>query len=197
MRTYLLGAAVAAALAVGVPGSASAAPAPASEAAAQHLHGFAQLALGSPALSPDYQITLRMDANGHGSDAHGHATMQHVFYDHGAWIGTVRVEVSVDCLTETDAGAGTDAGATTVVTGTAARISYTTPPGVPPLQQPPRDWHPEAAFSFYRDGDGHLRVGWSGKPVSPTASPVATRCQAPHTGPDLYLAQGGFQLTGA
>jgi hypothetical protein len=97
--------------------------------------------------------------------------------------------VDVDCLTESDA--------TTIVTGTAARISYITPPNAPAQQQEPRDWHPEVGFSFHQDADGHQRVGWSGKPLHPWSPPVAYKCQAPHVGPDLYLAQGGFRLAGA
>jgi hypothetical protein len=187
MRTYLVAAALATAAAVGIPGSASAAPAHTPAPTAQHLHGFAQLALGSPTLSPEnYRLTLRMDAHADHGDDWGHATIQHAFYDHGTWIGTVRVEVSVDCLTES--------GATTIVTGTAAKMTYITPPNAPAQKQPPRDWHPEVGFSFSTDADGHRRVGWSGKPETPTSPPVATKCQAPHAGPDLYLAQGGFQL---
>jgi hypothetical protein len=187
MRTYLVAAALATAAAVGVPGSASAASAP--ESGAQHLHGFAQLALG-PTISPDWRLTLRMDAHSDRGVDWGHATIQHAFYDHGTWTGTVRVEVDVDCLTET----GTGADATTIVTGTAARTVITTPPGAPTQPKPPRDWHPEVAFSFSTDVDGHRRVGWSGRPSSPTAPPVVARCQAPHTGPNLYLAKGGIEL---
>ncbi len=198
-RSSLLSIALVIAATVAVPTAASAAtpaaptsPVRMSGTTLDSLRGWARLDDHSPVPNPDETLTLRVDAHTDDpGEGRGHATIQHVFRTDGRWVGTVRVEVDVDCLTETEGGS------TAIVTGTASSITVTTPQDGSQGSPFPSSWHPEVGFSFYRDGAGHRRVGWSGVPKGgPSGSPVATRCQTPSgTGPSLYLVQGGFHLS--
>ncbi|MFD8415971.1 hypothetical protein ACFV2Q_30160 [Streptomyces sp. NPDC059650] len=201
MRRLLTGITLATAVVVAVPAAAASA-APASAArdsgvrASASLRGWAQLDTHGPVADPNETLTMSVDAHvvsrpgdpqADPAKSWGHATVTHAFRENGKWKGTVRVEVSVDCLTLKG---GSDA----VLTGTAESVTYTVPPGG---TRPhfPENWHPEVAFGFHRDDEGRRRIAWSGIPENQEVPPVATRCTTPAgNAPDLYLVRGGFTL---
>ncbi|MGK4580187.1 hypothetical protein [Kitasatospora sp. HPMI-4] len=192
MRRLLLAVAIVTAVSAAAAPAASAAPKPEHGRHAS-LRGWARLEPNSTVPSKTEMLTLKVDAhagNRPGVDpapATGHATIQHVFLNaDGSWQGTVRAEVSVDCLVT--------GGPSSVVTGVVDSLSFTVPPGQPELPQPASTWHPETAFSFYTDGNGHNRVGWAiPKYDDPTAPPAATRCVTPAArDSDFYVVNGGF-----
>ncbi|MFE6865308.1 hypothetical protein ACFVFS_01990 [Kitasatospora sp. NPDC057692] len=182
MRKHLPAvAALASTLALAAPTVAAAAPAPASA----RLHGWAELAPLGRVPDPTQLLTLGVAARG----GRGHATIQHVFDRGTDRQFTVRVEVRVDCLTET---AGT-----VVLTGTADSTTFTTGPALDPVPPLPGTWHPEVAFTFRPDGGDGFRIAWSGIPRAVDGPPVATACQAPaDPGPELGTVRGRFTHRG-
>ncbi|MCX4745787.1 hypothetical protein OG455_09665 [Kitasatospora sp. NBC_01287] len=163
--------------------AASAAPLPAPDATGRmSLRGWALLNEHGPGPNPGERLTARVDARTTDGRTRGHATVTHVFDNEGS----VRVEISVDCLTAD--------GSATVVTGSVDSATFTVPAGRPPLPPEPSTWHPEAALTFYpADANGERRVGWSiASTADPAVPPSVTKC-AP-TAPDLWTVQGGFAL---
>ncbi|MGF1428517.1 hypothetical protein [Kitasatospora sp. LaBMicrA B282] len=172
--------------------SAGTAPAHGSAHGPVRLAGFARLDPRTPTPDTSDRLTLAVDARtdraADPASGRGHATIQHLFRNpDGSWQGTVRIDVSIDCLTTS--------GPTATVTGTVDSLTFTVPPG---QQQPPRaaaGWHPETGFTFSLGGPEAGRIGWTGTPDyrDPSAPPVATRCRA--TPPTFYLVNGGFAVS--
>ncbi|MER6363299.1 hypothetical protein [Kitasatospora sp. NPDC001527] len=180
MRKHLLGAAALASIL-----ALCAAPAASAGPASTRLHGWAALAPLGGVPDPTQLLTLGVAAHG----GRGHATIQHVFERGTDRQFTARVEVRVDCLTET---AGT-----VVLTGTADSVTYTAGPALEPVPPVASGWHPEVAFAFRPDGRGGFRIAWTGIPRTVDAPPVAAPCRIPaDTGQDLGAVRGGFTVRG-
>ncbi|MFI6447981.1 hypothetical protein [Kitasatospora sp. NPDC050543] len=183
MRKLIAGIALTTAVTAVTTTAASAAPA-AETTRHQSLHAWTLLNDRGPGPTPPGErLTARVDARTTaGREARGHATIQHVFPGGS----TVRVEMSIDCLTTN--------GAAVTVTGPIDSLHFTVPAGQTQPDPAPSTWHPETALTFYpADEHGEHQVGWAGANALDYSAPAkATKCTP--TEPNTWIIQGGFTL---